>query len=134
MLKYNAKHMEKVKANNACVERLKSLLTAEGIGSELELAFDENIIEQCTLKMFHSCKAELLKGFIGGRNPIKGKVPIKGTVDKAKNGEYNLVRLAFDCKHMKNEYALASKKPHSNKDLQRYGSGVIIQTFTAFVK
>ena len=88
------------------------------------MTFDETIIEKCTLEMFYSCKADLLEGFISGRNPIKGRVPIKGTVEKANDGGYNLVRLAHDCKGMKNEYALASKKPYSDEDLLRYGSDV----------
>jgi len=58
-----------------------------------------------------------LKAFIFGRNPISGKAPNKGTVDGAKNGDRNLIRLAYECKAMPNKHALLSKRPYSNEEL-----------------
>ncbi|EJK74278.1 hypothetical protein THAOC_04053 [Thalassiosira oceanica] len=124
MEKVNAKFLEKVQSYNNSIQKIRGLLRDEGLGSENECDRDESFIEECTLEHFGKLTVDSLKAFIFGRNPISGKAPNKGTVDGAKNGDRNLIRLAYECKAMPNKHALLSKRPYSNEDLQKYRENI----------
>ena len=103
MQKANAKFMEKVLAYNNSIQKIKTVLRADGLGSKLGMERDESIIEKCTLEHLGKLNVDSLKAFIFGRSPISGKVPNKGTVDGAKEGDRNLIQLAFECRNMPNK-------------------------------
>ncbi|EJK61009.1 hypothetical protein THAOC_18564 [Thalassiosira oceanica] len=125
MEKVNAKFLEKVQSYNNSIQKTRALFRDEGLGSENECDRDETFIEECTLEHFGKLTVDSLKAFIFGRNPISGKAPNKGTVDGAKNGDRNLILLAYECKAMPNKHALLSKRPYSNDDLQKYRANPI---------
>ncbi len=71
--------------------------------------FCNRYLEQCTLSLFSLLKCDELDAFIIARQDTdkpefsaKSKIPKKGTIREAEQGERNKIQIAFNCRMLKN--------------------------------
>ena len=122
----NAKFMEKVGCYKEAIKVLNSMIESQNLGGgELRSYDDESKIKHCTLEMFATRQftVQLMKAFVNARDPVK-KMPKKGTLAEAKDGEQNLILKCFECKDKPNQFYLEDKVPHNAEALAKYGSYV----------
>ena len=90
------KLLAKANANEQCMEKIFSLMEKENC-NEIKMS-------NATLEHFSNCSNPMLEAFVLARTEdlIKSRLPKKGKLIDAQNGERNMILLAFECKEKEN--------------------------------